>query len=385
MLKKHAGTMLALGLCLSFQGCSQKAMQALGIDGNQKARVVQNTSFENEEGSREPGSSKVVVKFVDEANICSNSQTSRVSYNLKSMQQPVLRYRAGNGESAKTASESAILCEIDATQIRLDIINTKKANFPICGSVEQMLKTNQSVSVSLEEKTISNTGLIPIRSQTGNVLSNERAGWSTSSEGEIIFSSKVVYDENKRNEGTNDEKCDEIHSPLAIHFDDAPIKLTAPLDGVYFDIEGERGLHQKQLISWITTPKTMFLALPDDQGEVLGIDQLFGNNTMGPDGAYADDGFAALAKFDSNHDGLISSADKVFESLRLWSDKNLDGDATSDELLKLSEMRLMAIDLTYDPNYRREDVYGNKILLKSVVKDFNENYFPIFDIWFREI
>lgn len=55
------------------------------------------------------------------------------------------------------------------------------------------------------------------------------------------------------------------------------------------------------------------LTLPDSQGRIAGIDQLFGDNTFGPDGAFAANGYAALAKYDGKtSDGRL---DLIFD---LW-------------------------------------------------------------------
>ncbi|MGZ3722444.1 MAG: hypothetical protein ACXVA9_05910, partial [Bdellovibrionales bacterium] len=118
------------------------------------------------------------------------------------------------------------------------------------------------------------------------------------------------------------------------------IELTPQSRGVMFDIQGRHAIpaFTKRLISWFT-PETVqgnyFIVLPDANGNVTGVDQLFGDNTTGPDGAFAANGYEALRKWDgrradgsfdsSARDGQITARDPVFSKLRLWMDSHSDG------------------------------------------------------------
>lgn len=184
-------------------------------------------------------------------------------------------------------------------------------------------------------------------------------------------------------------KC---HSPLLIAFDEdqgefRSFELTDPLrDGRWFDIAGARAqpmAHAKNLISWLRKPSYMFITLPNAQGKVTGIDELFGNNTRGPDGEFAPNGYEALRKFDVNGDGYISFKDPVFEDLRLWSDVDADAVAGDSELKTLREMNIEVIDLHYDANYVEADRYGNLTALKSAVRAGDGRLHLLFDLWFR--
>ena len=126
----------------------------------------------------------------------------------------------------------------------------------------------------------------------------------------------------------------------------------------------------------------MFLTLPNNNGKVLGIDQLFGNNTVGPDGKYSTNGFLALAKYDANHDGVIDSQDPVFAMLRLWSDKNSDGVAQPEELLTLKDMGVSQIKLYYNRHFTEEDQYGNLTRFESIATYVDGKVRRIFDVWF---
>jgi len=137
----------------------------------------------------------------------------------------------------------------------------------------------------------------------------------------------------------------------------------------------------------------MFIVFPDAANQVKGIDQMFGDSTLGPDGKYSKNGYQALAKWDgmeldgvtrsSDADGYITTDDPIFAKLRLWSDQNLDAIATGDELFTLAEMQIEVIDLHYDGSYIEMDRYGNFTTYKSVVKDASGRLHLLFDLWFN--
>lgn len=183
-------------------------------------------------------------------------------------------------------------------------------------------------------------------------------------------------------------ECDETASPLFIDLrknaKDLDI-LSSPDRGVQFDILGANAFptpHSQIQISWFEKGKFALLTLPNKNGQVDGVDELFGNNTAGPDGKFADNGFLALAKFDSNKDEVIDEDDAIFSSLRLWLDKNRDGKAQPYELQKLGQEDIIAIDLKYDAKFYEKDKYGNEIKFKSVVRKLDGSVKPVFDVWF---
>ena len=213
---------------------------------------------------------------------------------------------------------------------------------------------------------------------------------------------KIVLDTNPGPAKENlPERCEHSTptSPLVIQLgNEMPIRLTPPLDGIRFDIMGQNAVpaHTPKLISWFddtSAAANYLLALPDENGEIRGIDELFGDNTTGPDGRTASNGYTALAKYDGRlaHggfdqravDGLITPDDEVFDDLRLWADANRDGIAQASEVSTLASRGISVIDLNYDPNYLERDQFGNEIRMKSVVKTRDGKLHRIYDIWFR--
>lgn len=182
-------------------------------------------------------------------------------------------------------------------------------------------------------------------------------------------------------------------SPLIVQLGPEPLRMTHPRDGVVFDIKGRNAAptaHTQIAISWVderSRADNYFLTLPNARGEILGIDQLFGNHTFGPDpkAPFAANGFEALRKYDDG-DGVIDRADAVFARLRLWHDLNGDGRAQANELVTLADAGVASIDLAaaYDPDYFEEDVFGNSIRGKSLVTMRDQTLRLLFDVWFVE-
>lgn len=198
-------------------------------------------------------------------------------------------------------------------------------------------------------------------------------------------------------DGTGEgDTCDNRASPLAVQIEKKEqLSFTEVAQGVFFDIFGFRAFpspFSKVKIGWIKEPNFMFLTRPNSQGKVNGIQELFGDNTKGPDGLYSSNGFKALAKFDGTSgdgkrlvnipDGYIDKDDAIFNELRLWKDANLDGISQDSELFSLSQFNIDFLDLNYDPHFFERDAIGNEIRYKSVAKRKNGEFLIIFDIWF---
>lgn len=187
-----------------------------------------------------------------------------------------------------------------------------------------------------------------------------------------------------------DAVCDEAGAPLVIQLNNTEqIELTAPTEGISFDLLGTRSYmnpHDKVSTSWFKAGSNndiYFLVKPNSDHLVLGADEMFADTTRGPDGKYAKQGFAALAKYDDNKDLIISEDDVIFNELRLWKDDNHDGIVQEEELSTLKSKNIVAIDLRYETRLRESDIYGNQSLYKSVVVMADQSYGMIFDLGLR--
>ncbi len=109
-------------------------------------------------------------------------------------------------------------------------------------------------------------------------------------------------------------------TPLVAVFDGKPVEFAARSGG---------GV-------WPTARTPLLARDLDGDGQVVAGPELFGSDTLLPDGKKARDGFEALAALDRNHDGVIDARDPAFQKLLLWSDHDGDGKSGPGELLPAS-------------------------------------------------
>ena len=98
--------------------------------------------------------------------------------------------------------------------------------------------------------------------------------------------------------------------------------------------------------------------------------ELFGDITFQPNSP-AMNGFFALRVFDrsilgGNNDGMITSGDAIFNSLRLWQDANHNGVSEPTELASLTALSIQSISLDFRESLRR-DRHGNVFRYRSRV------------------
>jgi hypothetical protein len=156
------------------------------------------------------------------------------------------------------------------------------------------------------------------------------------------------------------------NSPIVIDVAGDGIELTSWTDGVVFAMRpgkppGERAwTHEGSDDAWLVLDR-------NGDGMINDGSELFGDRTpqpLPPDGL-PKNGFAALAEYDSG-DRVIDRNDKVFESLRLWQDRNHDGVSQPDELLTLSAVGVAGLSLDYVED-KRADEHGNAFKYRAAV------------------
>lgn len=159
------------------------------------------------------------------------------------------------------------------------------------------------------------------------------------------------------------------------------INLTGLDDVVVFDLDGTSGAEQ---VTWVERDAdTGFFWLDlDSDGQVDGGPELFGTSTFNPDGT-SRSGFAALAAYDQqakggNLDGVLSQADTVWASLRLWVDWNHNAQADSGEVSSMADLHIQAIDLA-DVPLGIADPHGNYVITHSLAlgEEGYEDYWVI--------
>ncbi|RCW71466.1 SdrD B-like domain-containing protein [Pseudorhodoferax soli] len=119
-----------------------------------------------------------------------------------------------------------------------------------------------------------------------------------------------------------------------------------------------------------------FLAVDSNgNGRIDDIGELFGGNAKGA-------GFAKLASFDSNGDGLVDSRDTAFGELRVWVDADGNRQTDAGELRTLAEAGVAALTVDY-VEQPFLDAQGNLHLERSSASLADGSVVDMTDVYFN--
>jgi len=174
--------------------------------------------------------------------------------------------------------------------------------------------------------------------------------------------------------GENDMSWDAGITPIAIDLDGDGIQtLSRANAGGAFDLLGTGKAIQS---GWLSG-EDGFLAMDrNGNGRVDDISELFGGNNKG-------DGYAKLAAFDSNGDGVVDADDAAFADLRVWKDADGNHQTDAGELLTLDEAGVASLSLAYqalplmDGNGNLHLERGSATMADGSTVDMTDVYFGI--------
>jgi hypothetical protein len=155
-------------------------------------------------------------------------------------------------------------------------------------------------------------------------------------------------------------------SPILIDVAGDGFRLTSSENGVR--MATRRG-HERTERAWTEAGSDDAWLVLDRNGDgvINDMSELFGSTTPQPKvfGA-SGNGFLALAVFDVDQNGAVNEDDPVYEELRLWQDKNHDGESQAEELHPLNELGVVALSVIYKED-RRADAHGNLFRYSAAV------------------
>lgn len=149
----------------------------------------------------------------------------------------------------------------------------------------------------------------------------------------------------------------------------------------YFDYAAD-GL--KEHTAWIEKGDGLLVCDINNDGIINDGSELFGDKTKFSDGTFAKDGYAALAQYDTNSDGIIDKKDSNFSSLKIWKDANLNGKTDRGELIDLSLAGITSLSLnrTDGSVYPQTSENGNIITNETNYSTLSGTG-TVRDVWFK--
>jgi serine-aspartate repeat-containing protein C/D/E len=127
--------------------------------------------------------------------------------------------------------------------------------------------------------------------------------------------------------GQNDLTRDAGITPIVIDLDGNGIQtISRANSGGSFDLFGNGSAVAS---GWISGSDGFLAVDKNGNGAIDGISELFGGTAKGA-------GFAQLAAYDSNNDGLVNTSDVGFADLSIWRDVNGNHQTDAGELVSLA-------------------------------------------------
>ena len=137
-----------------------------------------------------------------------------------------------------------------------------------------------------------------------------------------------------------------IYDPLTLDLDGDGIETVSHngYKGALFDHDGD-GIRTAS--GWVASDDGLLVVDRNGDGIINDGKELFSDSSVLKDGTKAAHGYAALAEYDSNGDGVVDAKDADFDKLRVWRDLNQDGVSQKEELFTLEEVGVQSLNVAY--------------------------------------
>nr|WP_315257127.1 SdrD B-like domain-containing protein [uncultured Duganella sp.] len=173
--------------------------------------------------------------------------------------------------------------------------------------------------------------------------------------------------------GKNDMSWDAAITPIAIDLNGDGIHTIAREDMAgSFDLLGSGKAIQT---GWLSKGDGFLAIDRNGNGSIDDISELFGGASKGS-------GFAKLASYDSNNDGVVDANDADFASLLIWQDANSDGKTDAGELMSLAQAGVVSLTVAHT-ELPFLDANNNLHLERSSVTLANGKSADMTDVYFN--
>lgn len=175
-------------------------------------------------------------------------------------------------------------------------------------------------------------------------------------------------------------------SPLVLDLNGDGVSTIAMSAGVHFDQNNNRF---SELSGWVAPTDGLLVRDLNNNGQIDGGSELFGNNTLLANGQKAADGFASLAELDTNQDGTVDSTEAAAAGVMIWKDANQNGitdpstgsGQVQGELLTLNQAGVSSLATGYAAT-STVDAQGNQILQAGQYTATDGTSHAMDDVWF---
>lgn len=185
--------------------------------------------------------------------------------------------------------------------------------------------------------------------------------------------------------GRDPAYCEKQYSPIVLDLKGNGVQLTPAEEGVAFDLNDTGS---PVYSGWVSGTDDAFLVRDlNGNGQIDSGAELFGSATRLLNGRRAPNGFEALKELDEDADGLITGRDSVYRTAKLWLDRNYSGTVERGELLELSRVGVLSLNLDY-VDVLEVDPHGNETRQRSTfTRRVRGHAYPFLmvDIWFRTL
>ncbi len=146
----------------------------------------------------------------------------------------------------------------------------------------------------------------------------------------------VTFCEPNKTVSIGDTSCYTVVSPIALDLDGNGIHTTALIDSQgQFDLGTGKAVNS----GWLSSGDGFLAVDLNGNGKIDNIGELFGGNKG--------DGFAKLATYDSNHDGVVNAKDADYAKLLVWQDLNGNHQTDAGELRTLAQAGIASLTVAF--------------------------------------